>query len=71
MIMLIKQSNNKLYLVVSAIVFAVVGAGHLAIIVLQQPATIGGYVIPYEINGLVVILLGYLSTRGLMAARKL
>jgi hypothetical protein len=44
---------------------------HLALIIMQLPAVVGGYTIPYEINGLIVILMGYLATRGFMAAHRL
>lgn len=69
--MLIQPSGNRWYLTLSAIIFTVVAVAHLALIVLQMPATIAGYTIPYEINGLVVILMGYLATRGFIAAHRL
>jgi len=71
MIMLITPSNNRWYLTLSAIIFTTVAVAHLAVIILQMPATVGGYTIPYEINGLVVIILGYLATRGFIAAHRL
>ena len=71
MIMFIKASNNKWYLTVSAIIFTVVAIAHLAIIVMQLPASIGSYTIPYEMNGLVVVVVGYLAIRGFMEAHKL
>jgi hypothetical protein len=71
MIMFMKSSTNRWYLALSAIIFTVVAVAHLAIIILQMPASIGGYTVPYEINGLVVILLGYLATRGFIAAHRL
>ncbi len=67
----ITSSNNRWYLTISAIVFVVVAIAHLAIILFQVPAGVGDYTIPYEINGLAVILLGYLATRGFMAAHRL
>lgn len=71
MLMLITPSTNRWYLTLSAIIFTLVAVAHLALIILQMPATVSGYTIPYEINGLVVILLGYLATRGFMAAHRL
>lgn len=71
MIMLIKESTNRTYLTISAIVFTIVALSHLALIILQMPASFGGYVIPYEINGLIVVGLGYLATRGFIAAHRL
>ena len=71
MLMLITPSTNRWYLTLSAIIFTVVAIAHLAIIILQMPVTVSGYTIPYEVNGLVVILLGYLATRGFMAAHRL
>ena len=67
----ITPSTNKWYLTASAIVFTVVAITHLALIIFQMPATIGGYTIPFELNGLVVVLIGYLATRGFMAAHRL
>ena len=64
-------STNKWYLTTSAVLFSVVAIAHLAVIVLQMPATVGGYAIPYEINGLVVVALAYLAVRGFMAAHRL
>ena len=69
--MMIKSSNNKWYLTTTAILFTVVAIAHLAIIILQLPATIGTYEVPYEINGLVVVIAGYLATRGFIAANRL
>lgn len=71
MIMLVTQSTNRWYLTLSAIIFTTVAVAHLALIILQMPATIGSYTMPYELNGLVVILTGYLATRGFMAAHRL
>lgn len=69
--MFITPSGNKWYLTLSAIIFTVLAIAHLAMIILQVPATVGGYTIPYEMNGIVVIVLGYLATRGFMAAHRL
>jgi len=68
---LITPSTNKWYLTLSACIFTVVAIAHLAIIIWQLPATIGGYAIPYEVNAIVVITLAYLATRGFMAAHRL
>ncbi|MFN3188415.1 MAG: hypothetical protein ACK42D_02635 [Candidatus Paceibacteria bacterium] len=69
--MLITPSTNRWYLTLSAIIFTLVAVAHLALILFQMPATIGEYVIPYEINGIVVMVLGYLATRGFIAAHRL
>lgn len=69
--MFITPSTNKWYLTASAIIFTTLAIAHLAIILWQVPSYIGEYAIPYEINGLVVILMGYLATRGFMAANRL
>ena len=65
------MKNNKWYFTISSIIFTVVAIGHFAIITLQMPASVGGYTVPYELNGLIVVVLGYLATRGFMAAHKL
>mgnify|MGYP006921655919 CR=1 FL=1 len=65
------MKNNKWFFTISSIVFTVVAIAHLGIILFQMPASVGDYTVPYEINGLVVILLGYLAVRGFMAASKL
>ena len=67
----VTESTNKWYLTASAIMFTVVAIAHFALIVFQMEATIGEYVVPYEVNALVVVGLGYLATRGFMAAHKL
>ena len=69
--MLTTESKNKWYLTITAVIFTVAAAAHLALIALQLPATIGSYTIPFELNGIVVVLMGYLATRGFMAAHKL
>lgn len=71
MIMLITESKNRWYLTLSAIVFTVVAIAHLALIIFQMPSSFGTYVIPYEVNGLIVVALGYLAARGFMAAHRL
>lgn len=71
MLMLITPSNNRWYLSISAIIFTVVAIAHLALIVLQMPVVVGEYTVPYELNGLVVMMLGYLATRGFIAAHRL
>ena len=67
----ITPSTNKWYLTASAVLFTTAAIAHLAIIVLQLPASIGSYEIPFELNGLIVVLMGYLATRGFMAAHRL
>ena len=69
--MLITPSNNRWYLTVSAILFTVLSFAHLLLIIMQLPVTFGSYTVPYEINGLIVILLGYLAARGFIAAHRL
>ena len=69
--MMLKPSDNRWYLTTTAIIFSVVAIAHLAIIIFQLPAVVSGYTIPYEINGLVVIVLGYMATRGFAAAHRL
>jgi hypothetical protein len=69
--MFITPSANKWYLTVTAIIFTVIAIAHLGLIILQMPAVVGGYAIPLEINGLVVVMMGYLATRGFMAANRL
>jgi len=69
--MFITPSTNRWYLTASAILFTVIAISHLALIIFQLPATIGGYLIPYEVSGLIVVLMGYLATRGFMAAHRL
>ncbi len=69
--MLVKPSNNKWYLTLSAIIFSVVAIAHLGMIIFQLPAVIGSYTVPYELNGIIVVLLGYLATRGFFAAHRL
>jgi len=69
--MFFKPSANKWYLTTAAIIFSVIGIAHLALILWQMPATINGYIIPYEASGLIVVLMGYLATRGFMAANRL
>ena len=71
MIVFVTESKSKWYLTISAILFTVVAVGHLAMIILQMPATVGGYTVPYEINGIVVVVLGYLAARGFLSAHKL
>lgn len=71
MIMLITPSTNRWYLTLSAIIFTVVAISHLAVIILQMPASVGGYIVPYEINGIVVMIMGYLAIRGFIAAHRL
>jgi len=69
--LLVTESTNKWYLTASAIIFTVLAIAHFALISLQMESTIGSYVIPFEVNALVVVALGYLATRGFMAAHKL
>ena len=68
---LVKESRNKWYLTISAIIFAVIAIAHLAMIALQMQGSIGSYQIPFELNGVVVITMGYLAARGFMVAHKL
>lgn len=65
------MKNNKWYFTISSIIFTVVAVGHFAIIALQMPASIGGFTMPYEVNGFIVVVLGYLATRGFIAAHRL
>jgi hypothetical protein len=71
MLMLITPSNNRWYLTITAIIFSILATAHLALIIFQMPIIVGEYTVPYELNGLVVIILGYLATRGFVAAHRL
>ena len=65
------MQNNKWYFTVSSIIFTVMAIAHLARITWMMPASINGYDVPLWFSGVAVILLGYLATRGFMAAHKL
>jgi len=69
--MLFTPSPNRWYLTLSAIIFTIVAVAYLALILMQMPVMVGDYVVPYEVNGLVVIVMGYLATRGFIAAHRL
>jgi len=68
---LITPSTNRCYLTSSSIVFAVLAIAHFAMILLQLPASFGGYTVPYEINAIIVVMLGALAARGFCAAHRL
>ena len=65
------MKNNKWYLTISAIAFAVIAIAHLGRIVLMLEAQVAGREIPLWASGVAVILAGYLATRGFMEAHKL
>jgi len=65
------MKNNKWYFTATSIIFTVVAIAHLAVIILMLPATIFGYEIPLWVSGIVVLLAGYLATRGFMTAHKM
>ena len=65
------KNNNKWYFTVSSIFFTVMAIAHLGRIILMVEANIAGYDVPLWFSGAVVILAGYLATRGFMAAAKL
>ena len=65
------MQNNKWYFTVSSIFFTLLAVAHLALIILPLPASYAGYDVPLWFNGAVVIIAGYLATRGFMEAAKL
>lgn len=65
------MKNNKWYFTASAIVFTVIAIAHLARIIFMLEADIAGYDVPLWISGAVVLIAGYLATRGFMEAHKL
>jgi hypothetical protein len=65
------MKNNKWYLTLSSIAFTVIAITHLAIILFPMQAGYYGVSIPLEMNGVAVMLAGYLATRGFMEARKM
>lgn len=65
------MQNNKWYFTVSSIIFTVLAVAHLARIILMMEATIAGYAVPLWFSGAIVVIAGYLATRGFMAAHKL
>ncbi len=66
-----KESNNRWYLTTTAIIFTVMAIAHLAIILYPAQAALYGIEVPLWINGVFVVLSGYLATRGFMVAHKL
>jgi hypothetical protein len=65
------MKNNKWYFTASSIIFTVIAIAHLAMIIMMMPAIIFGYELPLWVSGVVVIVSGYLATRGFMDAHKL
>lgn len=65
------MKNNKWYFTASAIAFTVMAVAHLGRIIFMLEANVAGYDIPLWVSGVVVVLAGYLATRGFMEAHKL
>mgnify|MGYP007077572046 CR=1 FL=1 len=65
------MENNKWYFTATAIIFTVVCLAHLTIILWNVEAVVANYSIPKWMNGVAVIVAGYLAARGFMEAHKL
>ena len=65
------MKNNKWYFTLSSVLFTTIAIAHLARIIFMLEATIGGFVLPLWVSGVVVVVAGYLATRGFLAAYRL
>lgn len=63
-----KFMGKKQYFTVSAIIFTIIGVAHLARIMFELEAVVAGYDVPLWVSGVVVVVTGYLATRGFFAA---
>jgi len=65
------MNNNKWYFTTSSILFTLIAVAHMARISFMLEATVAGISVPLWVSGVIVVVSGYLATRGFMEAHKL
>ncbi|WP_009543194.1 hypothetical protein [Crocosphaera subtropica] len=53
--------TEKLYLMISGVIFALIGSLHLLRIIFQWPAMVGAWTVPFVLSVAAVILAGILT----------
>ena len=61
--------QSKSYFLIAGTVFGIVALAHLLRIVLALPVTIGQWVLPIWVSGVAVVVVGGLSSIGMLLAR--
>ena len=59
------EMSQKVYALVSGVVFLVIALGHLVRVILGASFIVEGYAVPQWASGAAVVLMGYLAFEGL------
>ncbi len=62
--------NEKLYLIISGVIFALIGLFHLLRILFQWPAMVGAWTVPFTISVGAIMVAGILTFWAFRLSRK-
>jgi hypothetical protein len=63
--------NPKVFSLLASVIFTLIALGHLSRLVLRLSMVLEGWAVPLWVNGVAVLIFGYLAYEGFRLARKL
>ena len=62
--------NQKTFALVASVIFLLVALGHLSRLVFRWSISLGGWSVPFWINGVALLISAYLAYEGFRLAKK-
>ncbi len=62
--------KQKTFTLLAGAIFALIALGHLSRLVFQWPILLGGWSVPLWVNGVALLISGYLAYEGFRLGRK-
>ncbi len=62
--------SQKAFTVLAGAIFALIALGHVSRLIFQWPILLGGWAVPLWVNGVALLISGYLAYEGFRLGRK-
>jgi hypothetical protein len=62
--------THKTFTLVAGVIFLLIALGHLSRLVFKWSVLLGGWVVPFWVNGVALLVFAYLAYQGFLLAKK-
>jgi len=62
--------RQKTFTLVASVIFLVIALGHLSRLVFKWSVSLGGWAVPFWINGVALLVFAYLAQQGFRLSKK-
>jgi hypothetical protein len=62
--------THKTFTLVASVIFLLIALGHLSRLIFKWSALLGGWALPFWVNGVALLVFAYLAYQGFQLAKK-